>query len=1325
QIGSIILTAITEIGEFLAGDFFPDLLTFFSAPLGMIKNYLSNFPYAVLAVVVINLFLVVVILVLAEKMLGVFDALDRASIANQLKQFFGRAIITPKVRKPVVAQDIIRPNAENHIAPPISFAQAFITVSLLAFLAYSLPQKYQLANLIDPVETRFTAPNTTDANQIGGNQGLINQTPTSVLGETTQETLSLLAESNPNLYQLLTTDAQRRGSASSLQLGMLSINPQGQIFILPKSISSKEIKNHEVKNKDLADDSITSNTIKNHTIRSIDFQRELTIEELKINQNLTVRGNLTTEGSLTAVDMNLSGSLDLQDNLILNIGNTNTDFTTTGGLNLAGNLNINNNFLANATTGNITAGTYNGNTITNGTGTLTLDSYTLTLTNNSQLNQNLLTTSTPQFVRLGLGIATDTTNILTVTSSSTTDLSKTLNISHTGAITGTGYAGYFSKTGTSTTNVGLYAIATGATNNYALQVDSDTAGANNYTIYANGTAKNYFAGNIGIGTTAPSARLQVVGIDSSNSSFAANIAGATGTGLIVTNSGNVGIGTTSPGAKLEVKGDVFIGKAMVADPINVPQLTTQSNYGAGIILKNVKTDASDIRNWAIKTDGYAYGDLHFRQSNALGGEPVSAGTSRMVISNSGNVGIGTTSPVTKLHVLTSTTNDGGIIQNTSAGNGYSAPLFIAGTNAATTVSNVSIEALTVAGANADMYFRTGGAGVGGFGTARMVIKNDGNVGIGTTGPLAKLQVNSTRSNTVSVANAAAWIGDGPWGTGLVIQSMVNGAGSGNVALQNMGSTGSVYDLILQPNGGNVGIGTTGPTSKLHVIGASGAYTSSLLNTAVAGSSYGLYIAAGGNASDFALRVRARDENTELFSILGNGNVGIGTTSPGALLTLKTSTGGDGLLLQESDSATNAFKVGAYTTGAVIYGYNNGSEVFHVDTTSGGNMYYNLGNVGIGTTNPGYKLEVAGNIGVQAGSGTGNGIIFGALVSTYGSRITRFSDDSLLLGVPGTTVTQRLDIATSAGGSIAAFRGDGTSYFAGNVGIGTTTPQTKLDVAGTIRATAYSAPTSGTGVEILYGAQAANTGNILAYDRTASAYKPLTLDGSTILLNAYNTSGNVGIGTTGPNTKLQVNGLLTLTTDTNLWRVGENVDGANTGKFGIRNQSGGVNAVTILSGGNVGIGTTSPGQKLDVRTPNEVGNDVQLRLGSVGGNIYDIGRVAATGFLTIQGNQTGYNSIALAPTSGNVGIGTTGPGYKLDISSTGTSDQTLLNLNVPNTAGNNAAIAFQVGGVTTTAKIQAAYTSNNHVGLAFSGYNTGLSEMMRIIDGNVGIGTTGP
>ena len=104
------------------------------------------------------------------------------------------------------------------------------------------------------------------------------------------------------------------------------------------------------------------------------------------------------------------------------------------------------------------------------------------------LPQNIHTGATPQFARLGLGVAADATNILTATSTSATDLSKALNISHTGAITGTGYAGYFSKTGTSTTNVGLYATASGSTNNYAAIFES---------------------GSVGIGTTTPTEKLTV------------------------------------------------------------------------------------------------------------------------------------------------------------------------------------------------------------------------------------------------------------------------------------------------------------------------------------------------------------------------------------------------------------------------------------------------------------------------------------------------------------------------------------------------------------------------------------------------------------------------------------------------------------------------------------------------------------------------------------------------------------------------------------------------------------------------------------------------
>jgi hypothetical protein len=51
-----------------------------------------------------------------------------------------------------------------------------------------------------------------------------------------------------------------------------------------------------------------------------------------------------------------------------------------------------------------------------------------------------------------------------------------LNVSQTGAISGTGYAGYFSKTGASTTNVGLYAQASGATNNYAAIFENGNVG---------------------------------------------------------------------------------------------------------------------------------------------------------------------------------------------------------------------------------------------------------------------------------------------------------------------------------------------------------------------------------------------------------------------------------------------------------------------------------------------------------------------------------------------------------------------------------------------------------------------------------------------------------------------------------------------------------------------------------------------------------------------------------------------------------------------------------------------------------------------------------
>lgn len=86
-----------------------------------------------------------------------------------------------------------------------------------------------------------------------------------------------------------------------------------------------------------------------------------------------------------------------------------------------------------------------------------------------------------------------------------------------------------------------------------------------------------------------------------------------------------------------------------------------------------------------------------------------------------------------------------------------------------------------------------------------------------------------------------------------------------------------------------------------------------------------------------------------------------------------------------------------------------------------------------------------------------------------------------------------------------------SVQAAGVGIGTTSPSSMLDCVGVIRCTnTTGTPTSGVGLEIQYNTGLPR-GIVQAYDRTASAYKPLGLEGSPVSLNA-NSGGNVGIGT---------------------------------------------------------------------------------------------------------------------------------------------------------------------------------------------------------------------
>jgi hypothetical protein len=165
-----------------------------------------------------------------------------------------------------------------------------------------------------------------------------------------------------------------------------------------------------------------------------------------------------------------------------------------------------------------------------------------------------------------------------------------------------GFRAYDASTGAGSTITSLYGVyvndLTQGTNNYGI-TSIVTSGTNKFNIYASGTADNYFAGDVGIGTSAPSRKLHVVGsnavalladsgtdntiaiFQSSNAQANLDVTGsgarfrigASGTGefflstgttstyterLRIDSTGNVGIGTSSPGAKLDVVGNMLL-----------------------------------------------------------------------------------------------------------------------------------------------------------------------------------------------------------------------------------------------------------------------------------------------------------------------------------------------------------------------------------------------------------------------------------------------------------------------------------------------------------------------------------------------------------------------------------------------------------------------------------------------------------------------------------------------------------------------------------------------------------------------------------------------
>jgi len=351
-----------------------------------------------------------------------------------------------------------------------------------------------------------------------------------------------------------------------------------------------------------------------------------------------------------------------------------------------------------------------------------------------------------------------------------------------------------------------------------------------------------------------------------------------------------------------------------------------------------------------------------------------------------------------------------------------------------------------------------------------------------------------------------------------------------------GTITNKYALVTEANAGSVGLGTTNPGSPLHIVGSNDIEipsVPSLLALSDAGDPTKALRLGYDDSLDRAV-ISATDLGTAWKDILiapYGGSVGIGITSPaealhvngnlrlGSAPLLKWSGNTLGLEGGQGGDSINVVEVRACQTYGArldIKGPNNAVTVISLDGGNGATSYLNAGSVGIGTASPGEKLDVyGGNLSIRD-AGTTAGFRIGAngginYVQSAGANMAdgadlRFTD--MYAANTWVTITKT-----------------------GNVGIGTASPTSILHtVASGAKTSAYSGnlltniATSSTASITKAGLEIASTGTWNGTSANNIGLYVSSVTGGTKNYDAiFNGGGAVGIGTTSPNSKLQVTG----------------------------------------------------------------------------------------------------------------------------------------------------------------------------------------------------------